>query len=137
MSAKRDMKGALAASLKQEEKAVAARVPSFDERLARADKALGVVPAASTAAEPATPKAAPAAKKGEGRAVRDTFSMAREEFEMINDFRKRCAKLGHFANRSVVVRAGILALSRMNDADLLNAVTAVPAMTPGVGKKQP
>jgi hypothetical protein len=35
------------------------------------------------------------------------------------------------------VRAGILALSRMNDADLLNAVTAVPAMTPGVGKKQP
>lgn len=131
---KRDMKGALAATLKAEETAVAARVPSFDERLQRADKALG---ATQPAIAPVTPTPAPAAKKGEGRAVRDAFSMTQNEYDTINDLRKRCAKRGHFANRSVIARAGILALARMSDDELLNAVGVVPSMTPGRSKKQP
>ncbi len=127
------------------ESAKAARKPAT-----RAAAKPAVKPAAKPAAQPVT-KAAPQAaakatpavkaakvakapkadKPKKPKLVRDSFTIPKAEYEVIDALKQRVAKAGSPAKKSELLRAGIKALAAMNDAALLAAVKAVPSIKTG------
>jgi hypothetical protein len=103
--ARKDMKKALGASLKAEERAVR-------NRFERAETAL----AGKGTARPAEQKAV-----GNGKVIRDSFTIPGDEYELISRIKKRCMKAGVSANKSEILRAGLAALSEMSDRELARA----------------
>jgi hypothetical protein len=92
-------------------------------------------PAAEARAKP--PKAA-AADKGDKadkvkkpKLVRDSFTIPKTEYVVLEGLKLRAAKLGRPAKKSEVLRAGVMALSAMGDAAFLASVTGVPAVKTG------
>ncbi len=96
-----------------------------------------------TAAKPAatkakTPAATPdsAASKAEKAAkkpklVRDSFTIPKLEYLVLDELKARAAKLASPAKKSEVLRAGVKALAAMSDAGFLSALKAVPAVKTG------
>jgi hypothetical protein len=85
-------------------------------------------------------KAAGAAKGGKGektdkprkpKLVRDSFTIPKAEYAVIEALKLRAAKLGRPAKKSEVLRAGVQALAGMGDAAFLAAVGAVPVVKTG------
>jgi hypothetical protein len=101
--AKKDMKSALGASLKAEERAVR-------DRFEKAESALGGGKAA--------PNAEQSPRNGAGKVIRDSFTIPGDEYELITQIKKRCMKSGISANKSEVLRAGLAALRDMPDREL-------------------
>ncbi len=101
------MKNAIAASLNAE-------TDAFKSRLDRAEAALQ------------TPESPAAQNGGRGApvappvplVVRDSFTMPEGDYALISATQKRCLRRGVGVTKSEVLRAGLLALSRLNDADL-------------------
>ena len=97
------------------------------------------------AAAPATPEAKPAkAAKADDTAktpkadkarkpklVRDSFTIPKNEYAVLEELKLRAAKLGRPAKKSEVLRAGVQALAAMGDAAFLATVGAVPAIKTG------
>jgi len=104
--AKKDMKSALGASLKAEEQAVRSRFEKAESVLGRGRS--------SPRAEP------PLSSNGANKVIRDSFTIPKEEYELISRIKKRCMKAGVSANKSEVLRAGLAALEAMPDKDLAN-----------------
>ena len=114
-------------------------------------KAVAAAPAPQKAGKPkpakeATAKAAKAKKAGKpaksGKAdkadkarkpklVRDSFTIPKAEYAVIETLKLRAAKLGRPAKKSEVLRAGVQALAAMGDAAFLAAVGAVPVVKTG------
>ncbi|OYV37425.1 MAG: hypothetical protein B7Z83_04830 [Thiomonas sp. 20-64-5] len=67
--------------------------------------------------------------------VRDSFTIPRAEYEALGAIKERLVKLAHPAKKSEVLRAGISVLTTLNDAALLAALDAVPAIKTGRPKK--
>ncbi len=92
-------------------------------------------PAAKAAANPAKAAKAPKAEKQDKprkpKLVRDSFTIPKAEYEVIDALKQRVAKAGSPAKKSELLRAGIKALAAMNDAALLAAVKAVPSIKTG------
>lgn len=65
------------------------------------------------------------------KAVRDSFTMPKAEYAVIDALKTRAAKAGVPAKKSELLRAGIKALAAMNEAVFLAAVKAVPAIKTG------
>lgn len=108
---------------------------------------------AAAAAAPAPQKAAEAkaakvkaekaprpAKAGKGekddkakkpKLIRDSFTIPKAEYAVIETLKLRAAKLGRPAKKSEVLRAGVQALAGMGDAAFLAAVGAVPVVKTG------
>jgi hypothetical protein len=63
--------------------------------------------------------------------VRDSFTIPKSEYAVIDALKERAAKAGHPAKKSEVLRAGIKALAVMGDVALLAALGAVPAIKTG------
>lgn len=63
--------------------------------------------------------------------VRDSFTIPKAEYEVIEALKQRAAKSGSPAKKSELLRAGIKALAAMNDAALLSALKAVPSIKTG------
>jgi hypothetical protein len=59
--------------------------------------------------------------------VRDSFSMPKEDYAVLQDLKARAAGLGRPAKKSEVLRAGVQALAAMGDAAFLAQVGALPA----------
>lgn len=101
--------------------------------------------AAEAAATPATKAGKPAnggrdepaaagekaAKPKKPKLVRDSFTIPKNEFAVLDDLKLRAARLGRPAKKSEVLRAGIMALAAMGDAAFLASVTGVPAVKTG------
>jgi ribosomal protein L13E len=102
---RKDMKKALGASLRAEERAVKSRFEKAETALAGKKS--------RTASPP--PAEAPA------KVIRDSFTIPETEYELISRIRKRCMKAGVGANKSEVLRAGLAALDRMPDGELARA----------------
>ena len=99
----------------------------------------------AVAAAPATPEAKPAkAAKADDTAktpkadkakkpklVRDSFTIPKNEYAVLEELKLRAAKLGRPAKKSEVLRAGVQALAAMGDAAFLATVGAVPAIKTG------
>ena len=67
------------------------------------------------------------------RVQRETFTMLPNENEKINEVRTRAAANKVFTNRSAVIRAGVMALERMNDEQLVQMLGRLPVIKPGRG----
>ncbi len=100
-------------------------------------------PPAKTAVKPAlkTPvkAAAKTVEKTEKtkkiKLVRDSFTVPKNELNVLNDLKLRALSLKVGIKKSELLRAGIKALAAMTDATFLTALQAVPALKTGRPKK--
>lgn len=91
-------------------------------------------PDAKVKARAAAPKAAKPGKADKPRKpklVRDSFTIPKLEYAVIEVLKERAARLGRPAKKSEVLRAGVMALQAMSDNAFLASVQAVPAIKTG------
>jgi hypothetical protein len=96
-------------------------------------------PAAKAAEATKAPKAAKAAKADKPKVdkpkkpklVRDSFTIPKTEYAVLEMLKERAAKAGAPAKKSELLRAGIQALAGMQDSAFLAAVSAVPTLKTG------
>ena len=89
-----------------------------------------------TPAKPAV-KAVPPSKvektiKGKKpKLVRDSFTIPKTEYTVLDDLKQRAGKLASSVKKSELIRAGVKALAAMSDSAFLAALKAVPAIKTG------
>ena len=93
-------------------------------------------PAVSAATKPvvkavAKAKAAKPVKEKKSKLVRDSFTIPKVEYSVLDALKQRAGKLGNSVKKSELLRAGIKALAAMADTALLSALKAVPAIKTG------
>ena len=88
-------------------------------------------PAARTAPQAKAARPAKADKAKKPKLVRDSFTIPKNEYTVLEDLKMRAAKLGRPAKKSEVLRAGVMALAAMGDAAFLASVSGVPAVKTG------
>ena len=93
-------------------------------------------PSAPTASSiPARPPVPPISEKPlkakKPKLVRDSFTIPKSEYAVLDELKLRAAKLAHPIKKSELLRAGIKALMGMTDKALLEALQAVPAIKTG------
>jgi hypothetical protein len=86
-------------------------------------------PAGKSSAAPAV--AAKAAKAHKPKLVRDSFTMPKDEYQVLDALKGRALGLEKHVRKSELLRAGIQALSAMNDRAFLKAIGAVPTLKTG------
>ncbi|HOE41846.1 MAG TPA: hypothetical protein PLB25_09495 [Rhodoferax sp.] len=101
-------------------KAVATAVKTASRPAARAVKA--------AVARPATEKLL---KDKKLKMVRDSFTIPKVEYLMLDQLKQRSGILGNAVKKSELIRAGIKALEALSDANFLAAVKAVPTIKTG------
>ena len=79
----------------------------------------------------AKPKAEKPAKVKKPKLVRDSFTIPKAEYTVLDDLKQRAGKLASSVKKSEFIRAGIKALAAMSDSAFLAAVKAVPAIKTG------
>ena len=80
---------------------------------------------------PASPAAKAADKPKKPKLVRDSFTIPKAEYAVIDVLKQRAAKAGSHAKKSELLRAGLKALSTMDDQAFTAALAAVPAIKTG------
>jgi hypothetical protein len=76
--------------------------------------------------------AAPKAEKPKKpKLVRDSFTIPKIEYKVLQDSKDRAAALGRPVKKSELLRAGLKALAGMSDAAFVAALGAVPALKTG------
>lgn len=83
------------------------------------------------AAGPAKPNPAKTAKAKKPKLVRDSFTIPKSEYAVMDELKQRGNRLGQAVKKSELLRAGIKALAAMSDQALLAALKAVPAIKTG------
>jgi len=77
------------------------------------------------------PKVEKADKAKKPKLVRDSFTIPKPEYAVLEELKLRAAKLGQPAKKSEVLRAGVKALAAMADAAFVTSIGAVPAVKTG------
>jgi hypothetical protein len=85
--------------------------------------------------KPAAPVEATAHTKAKNKLVRDSFTIPKDEYAVLEALKSRALGLGQHVRKSELLRAGIQALGAMSDAALLKAVGAVPTLKTGRPRK--
>jgi hypothetical protein len=75
------------------------------------------------------------AKVKKPKLVRDSFTIPKDEYAVLDELKQRCVKLAQPSKKSELLRAGIKALAAMSDKALLATLQAVPAIKTGRPKK--
>ena len=88
-------------------------------------------PAASKKAPVAPAKLEKPAKPKKPKLVRDSFTIPKLEYVVLEALKQRAIGLAQPAKKSELLRAGIKALAAMSDTDLRTAWQAVPAIKTG------
>jgi hypothetical protein len=95
-------------------------------------------PAAKPTAQPAPKAAAAAAAKApkpekakKPKLVRDSFTIPKAEYAVLDQLKRRAAQSGTPAKKSEVLRAGLKVLAGMDDGAFIAALGAVPALKTG------
>jgi hypothetical protein len=86
---------------------------------------------ASKAAKPAAP-----AKVAKVKLVRDSFTMPSDEYAVLAQLKQRALAGAHHAKKSELLRAGVKLLASLDNAALLRALAAVPAVKTGRPKSK-
>lgn len=108
---------------------------------AKPRKASPAKPAAAVAKAVRTPKVVKAvtppaaAKQKKPKLVRDSFTIPKAEYVVLDELKQRAAKSGQPAKKSELLRAGIKALAAMDAAAFSAALTNVPAIKTGRPKQ--
>ncbi len=76
-------------------------------------------------------KAVKLEKAKKPKLVRDSFTIPKAEYVVLDDLKQRAAKLTRPAKKSELLRAGIKALAGLSDAAFLTALEQVPAIKTG------
>lgn len=87
-------------------------------------------PVAAKAAQPRA-KPEPAAPAAKLKLVRDSFTIPKHEYVVLDELKQRAASLKRPAKKSELLRAGIAALKAMPDKSFLSAINAVPSLKTG------
>lgn len=90
---------------------------------------------AAAKAAPAVKSAAKADKPKKPKLLRDSFTIPKAEYTVLDELKQRAAKLGNTAKKSELLRAGIKALAAMEEAAFAAALASVPAIKTGRPKK--
>ncbi len=93
-------------------------------------KAGSKVPKAAPAAPAAEAPAKPA-KAHKPKLVRDSFTMPKDEYQVLDVLKRRALGLEKHVRKSELLRAGIQALAAMNDRAFLKALADVPTLKTG------
>lgn len=88
-------------------------------------------PAKAVAKPAAKPVAEKLVKLKKPKLVRDSFTIPKAEYAVLDDLKQRAGKLGSSVKKSELIRAGIKALAAMPDTAFLVAVKAVPTIKTG------
>lgn len=96
-----------------------------------AAKAPAKAEAKAVVARNAKPKVEKLLKAKKPKLVRDSFTIPKLEYLILEELKQRGAKLGNAIKKSELIRAGIKALASMSDTGLLAALKAVPAIKTG------
>ncbi len=86
--------------------------------------------APKTPAKPVAKSEKPAKAK-KTKLVRDSFTIPKAEYAVLDELKQRAGKLAHAVKKSELIRAGIKALAAMPNAAFLAALKAVPAIKTG------
>lgn len=86
--------------------------------------------AVKTATKPVS-KPVKVAKAKKPKMIRDSFTIPKTEYVVIEALKERAGKLSRAAKKSELLRAGVKALAAMSDAAFLAALTAVPTIKTG------
>jgi len=79
----------------------------------------------------AKPMAEKPVKMKKSKLMRDSFTIPKTEYSVLDDLKQRAGKLACPVKKSELLRAGVKALASMTDAAFLAAVKAVPAIKTG------
>ncbi len=72
-----------------------------------------------------------ASKQKKPKLVRDSFTIPKAEYLVLDDLKQRAIKIGNPSKKSELLRAGIKALAAMTDAAFKSALSAVPTIKTG------
>ena len=78
-----------------------------------------------------SPKAEKPTKAKKPKLVRDSFTIPKTEYVVLDELKLRAIKLASPIKKTELIRAGIKALAAMSDTALLAALKAVPAIKTG------
>jgi hypothetical protein len=114
-------------------KASTAKAPAGKDtaRKAPVKKAGAKKPAAKPQASAKPAKAAKPEKTKKPKLVRDSFTIPKAEYVVLDDLKQRAARLTRPAKKSELLRAGIKLLASISDAAFLTALEQVPAIKTG------
>ena len=87
-------------------------------------------PQAKTAVKTAS-KPVKVEKAKKPKMIRDSFTIPKTEYLVIEALKERAGKLSRSAKKSELLRAGVKALAAMSDAVFLAALAAVPTIKTG------
>lgn len=117
------------------------KTPAAKKPLKAAPAAKDTITTQSAAVAAPAPKAAVKAGKAEKvekaekprkpKLVRDSFTIPKDEYAVLESLKERAAKLGRPTKKSEVLRAGVQALAAMTDSAFLASVGGVPALKTG------
>ena len=105
----------------------AAKTPTNAAKKAAAKKAAAKAPATAPGKPPA-PKPAPVDVKVKHKLVRDSFTIPKIEYVVLESLKLRAADLKRPTKKSELIRAGIAVLKKMGDKEFLAAVSGVPSL---------
>ena len=105
-------------------------------RAARKAKPAASAPVPKKAKSSAPFTAPVAAKIHKPKLVRDSFTMPKDEYQVIDTLKQRALGLGKHVRKSELLRAGIRALAAMNDRALIKAVDVIPTLKTGRPKAE-
>lgn len=88
------------------------------------------VPSPAPVPEPAAP-AAKGAARPKPKLVRDSFTIPKSEYSILERLKLRAANLARPTKKSELLRAGIAALHAMSDRAFLAALSGVPSLKTG------
>ena len=86
--------------------------------------------AVKTAVKPVI-KTAKVQKAKKPKMIRDSFTIPKTEYLVIDALKERAGKLSRAAKKSELLRAGVKALAAMSDSAFLAALSAVPTIKTG------
>lgn len=120
----------------------AAKAPATTKKQALASKAKPPVAAKTAsgkgagAAVAGTSKDNKDSKAKKPKLVRDSFTIPKDEYAVIETLKQRCATLAQPVKKSELLRAGLKLLGAMSDASLRAAIQAVPSIKTGRPKAE-
>jgi len=76
-------------------------------------------------------KAVKPTKVKKPKLVRDSFTIPKDEYEVIDSLKLRAGKLGQSVKKSELLRAGVKALAAMSDIQFKAALSNVPTIKTG------
>ena len=93
-------------------------------------------PAKALVKQAVSQKAEKTLKEKKPKLVRDSFTIPKAEYTVLDELKNRAGKLGTSIKKSELIRAGIKALAAMPDALYLGALKVVPTVKTGRPSKK-